>query len=67
MAEAFEGVGIFHSPTADPRVAVRGVTVPPNQVFDGVIGACACVKDATHYVFGVCARIYKGRVEEVCP
>eukprot|EP00966_Prymnesium_polylepis_P317127 7326924-Prymnesium_polylepis.1 len=26
VAEAFEGVGIFDSPTADPRVAVRGVT-----------------------------------------
>jgi hypothetical protein len=39
VAEAFEGVSIFHSLTADPRVAVRGVTVPPNQVLDGVIGA----------------------------
>eukprot|EP00966_Prymnesium_polylepis_P002123 48676-Prymnesium_polylepis.2 len=31
MAEAFESVGIFHHPIADPRVAVRGVTVPADQ------------------------------------
>eukprot|EP00966_Prymnesium_polylepis_P036303 842361-Prymnesium_polylepis.1 len=48
MADAFESVSVFHNPIADPRVTVRGVAVPANQVFDGTIATCACVKDATH-------------------